>query len=99
VTVALIAALVVTVAAFVILLDRKDRRAHEERQADRLERAGLLQRIQAPELAVVEHQVAGVTDAPQPPGTDDEYWQEAEERQQAIARLEQLENAHLFGRG
>jgi hypothetical protein len=99
VTFALIAGLFVTVAAFVILLDRKDKRAHEERQADRLERAALLQRIQAPELAVVRHDVDQVSEAPQPPTDDEGYWREAEERQQAIAKLEQLENAHLFGRG
>jgi hypothetical protein len=47
----------ILLAGFLIVLDRRDARAHEERQANRLERAGLLQRIQAPEQAVIDHTV------------------------------------------
>jgi hypothetical protein len=93
VTVALIAALVVTVAAFVVLLDRKDKRAHAEREAQRAETQVLLQRIQAPELAVVEHQVQQAVEAPQPPQTDDEFWHLSDDHLRMVAELEARENA------
>ena len=54
-TVALLTALIIVNLGFLWLLDRRDKRAFEDHQADRLERAGLLQRVQAPELAVTAH--------------------------------------------
>lgn len=92
-TVALIAALVLTVVGFLVLLDRKDKRAVAERDRERRERADLLQRIQAPEAAVIQHQIEQVTEVPQPPATDDSYWEQDKEHRAAIAALEARENA------
>jgi hypothetical protein len=96
-TFALIAALIATVAAFAWLLDRKDARAHTEREAHRAETADLLQRIQAPEVAVVQHQIAQSVEAPQPssPEDDEAYWRDAEEHRRMIAEIEALENAPM----
>lgn len=69
--------LAILLAASLFVMDRKDRRAHEERQANRLERANLLQRIQAPREAVIAHQIP--KDAPTPEAvdlnSDDAYWE------------------------
>jgi hypothetical protein len=50
-TITLTAALILTLAGFLALLDRRDSR-------DRIERASWLQRIQAPHAAVYEHHAA-----------------------------------------
>jgi Na+-transporting NADH:ubiquinone oxidoreductase subunit NqrC len=93
-TVALIACVVLVAAGFIWLMDRKDRRAHEERQADRLERANLMQRIQAPERAVVQHEIAAqAVEHVQPPQSDEEFWKWSEEHAAAVAELEARENA------
>ena len=91
-----------TILAFCVLLDRRDKRTHEERlergkradderTAHRLEVVALLQRIQAPELAVLEHQQANAQEPDSFPLTDEQL----AERQEAAAfiqRLEQFEN-------
>lgn len=82
-TIALLAALILTVVAFAWLLDRKDIRAQAER-------AVLLQRIQAPELAVIEH-AQGDIDADDPVPVTDADELELEERE-AIERMERLES-------
>jgi hypothetical protein len=50
-----LALLGLTITGFLVLLDRRDKRAHEDRQAHRLEVAGLCQRIQAPQVAAMDH--------------------------------------------
>jgi len=47
--------LAVALVGFLAVLDRRDKRHHEEHQAHRLEIAGLVQRLQAPELAVAQY--------------------------------------------
>lgn len=92
----LTAALILTLAGFLLLLDRRDNR-------DRAERASWLQRIQAPHAAVYEHHAA-VT-PPEPavsplPMTDEEMAEMqaqhvpdgATELAQLIARMEAAEN-------
>ena len=68
-----------------------------EREHRREEIQVLLQRIQAPEVAIVRHDVDQATQdtPPQPPNTDAEYWELSEEHQREIARLEALENAQF----
>lgn len=69
-------------------------RANREDQAAwRLERASLLQRIQAPELAVIEHQTAGVAQNPAAVSmhSDDDFWK----AQEALGRIEQMEREGL----
>lgn len=69
-----------------------------ERDARRAETARLLQRIQAPEQAVVEHQVSQAMqyEMPQPPQTDEEF-AEYREQSELIRQMEAAENAHLQG--
>lgn len=87
-TYTLAAALILTIAGFLVLLDRKDGRAKLERDADRAERADLLQRIQAPQLAVIDHAQRDAEDDPMPV-TDDEGL--TDEEREAIERLERME--------
>lgn len=95
-TIGLTAALIVVIAGFLWLLDRKDSR-------DREERAVLLQRIQAPQAAIHEHHAAIVS--PEPVGSalpmSDEEIAEmqarhapdgASELAAIIARMEAVEN-------
>ncbi len=97
--------LALTILAFCVLLDRQDKRAHadrvlrdqrndDERTAHRLEVLGLLQRIQAPELAVVEHQQANVQEAGSMPLTDAQI-AEQQEMAAALQRIEAFENGGL----
>lgn len=93
-----IAALVLTILALLWTVDRQGRRHHEENQAHRLEVAALCQRVQAPEVAVMEHSqqgmpVPGVTHA-----LSDEQAAEQEEMARVIAEMEQAENEALEGR-
>jgi len=82
-------ALIVTITGFLLLIDRKDRRAHAEREQQRQETQRLLQRIQAPELAVVQHDIQQATPAPQPPVVDDDdgFWRALEQRENAAIGL------------
>jgi hypothetical protein len=77
----LLAALVAVNIAYLVFLDRKDARERAERQT-------LLQRIQAPEAAVVEHQVRHAEPDEPYPLTDEEA---AEEMRQTVERLEKIE--------
>lgn len=91
-TIALTAALILTVAGFLTLLDRKDARSKAERDADRDERQILLQRIQAPQSAVVEHSMRDVSeDGSGLPHTDEEL-AEQEERARVLSFIERVEN-------
>lgn len=105
-TLALITTIVLVTIGFLVLLDRKDARASQERDrvidrltteqaAHRKEIAALLQRIQAPELAVAQHAATQAEDIPAgaPPVRDEEFWAEHEEHREYLAKLEQLENA------
>ena len=65
--------------AMLILLDRLSHLMLEERKSWQLERANLLQRIQAPERAVVEHSVAQVTEPQMDHPMTDESLARAEE--------------------
>jgi hypothetical protein len=91
-TVTLTAALILTIAGFLVLLDRKDARGKQERDADRKERQTLLQRIQAPEAAVVDHSMRLVPDDPNPYPLSDEELAEQEERARVLQFIERHEN-------
>lgn len=83
-------------AGFLVLLDRKDKRTLEtlerDREAHRAEVQTLLQRIQAPEIAVVEHQQATAVDENPYPLTDEESAEAQDERARVIAEIERMEN-------
>jgi hypothetical protein len=93
-TIALTAALVLTITGFLALLDRKDARAKAERDADREERQVLLQRIQAPEAAIVDHSMRNVPDDPDPFPMSDEQLAEQEERARVLQFIERHENGN-----
>lgn len=63
--------------AMVVLLYKLQRLVHEERRSWQLERANLLQRIQAPSVAVVDHSLEGQPPDPEAVSLDDDadYWQ------------------------
>lgn len=90
--IALLAALVASIAVFAVILDRALERGKRERDADREERQVLLQRIQAPEAAVYEH--ATLPAQPDPDGSPmtDEQMAEREERTRVLAFIERHEN-------
>lgn len=48
-------ALLVVIAALLVVIDRQGKRHHDELRAHRVEVAGLCQRLQAPETAVLQH--------------------------------------------
>lgn len=69
-TLMLVVALVAVVIAHIVLLDRRDAR-------ERQERADLLQRIQAPQIAVAEHSPRAPTGTPLYLAPDDDKaWNE-----------------------
>lgn len=81
-TFALTACLILTVAGFLVLLDRKDRREREERGL-------LLQRIQAPEVAVAQAASTGAADLPAVNlEVDEDYWSAQEDALNRIAQIE-----------
>jgi hypothetical protein len=95
-----------TILAFAVLLNQQDKRAHEdrvlrdarndeERAAHRLEVLGLLQRIQAPELAVIAHQEQGLSTEGSPPLSDAQM-AEQQEAAELIAHMERIENEGLL---
>lgn len=94
-TIALTATLILLTTGFLILLDRKDARAHTRQQQHDEQIERLCQRIQAPEVAVIRHEVDQAADAPQPaaPNDDEGYWKLSDEHQRAIAEIEARENA------
>jgi hypothetical protein len=74
---------------------RSQDRFQVERDQWGKEREMLLQRIQAPEVAVVQHQVADAVDRPAVnPEDDEDYWKAEAERREAIAKFEQLEREY-----
>lgn len=79
---ALAVALVTTIAGFLWLLDRRDQRERDERQA-------LLQRIQSPEAAVAQHAQQYTLPSPVDamPMTDEEI----AERQSLLSYVTQME--------
>ena len=91
-----VVALSVAVVALVVLLDRCEKRMLEERKGWQLERANLIQRIQAPQVAVMDHSAqqyqapAGVSHA-----LTDEQAAEQEEAARVIAEMERAENEAL----
>jgi hypothetical protein len=91
-TIALTAALILTVTGFLVLLDRRDARAKLERDSDRQERQVLLQRIQAPAAAVYEHSASQLPDDSSPYPLTDEELAEQEERARVLQFIERHEN-------
>lgn len=87
----LIAALILAIAGFLILLDRNASRARLEREAERTERQVLLQRIQAPEAAVYEHAALDLPADPEPFPMSDEQLAEQEERARVLEFIERHE--------
>jgi len=80
-TIALTAALIIAIAGFLILLDRKDAR-------DNAQLARLLVHIQAPEVAVAQHAAEHAGPDDPTPVTDDEL---EEEMRETVERMERLE--------
>jgi hypothetical protein len=78
-------------AGFLVLLDRKDARAKTEREAERVERQVLLQRIQAPDAAVYEHATRDLPADPEPFPMSDEQLAEQEERARVLEFIERHE--------
>lgn len=75
IVVALLVCQVALVAAFLLAWDRRERE-------HRMERLGLYQRIQAPELAVMQHQIEQNPESPPAVSTDndEDYWAAMEAR-------------------
>lgn len=90
---ALIAALILTVAGCLVLTDRKDARQATERDREREERQILLQRIQAPDAAIVDHSMRLVPDDPDPFPMSDEQVAEQEERARVLQFIERHETS------
>jgi hypothetical protein len=89
VTIALLTALVLIAGAFLVVLDRRDKRGFDERQAEREVMDRLLQRIQAPEIAVAQAAAVGAVDMPAVnPELDDDYW---EARDDALRQIDAIE--------
>lgn len=90
-TFVLLAALVAVNVAYLMYLDRNDKRAHAER-------ADLLQRIQAPQAAVAQHhqQQAPPRREPDPreglPASDEDLGLLDDDTRRHIAMLEAIEN-------
>lgn len=80
--------------AVLFILDRMGRRQHEERQEHREEIASLLQRIQAPEVAV---QQQAAQDYPAPPVAVPLSDSALAERMQDIEEMERRLNAQVNG--
>lgn len=94
-TYALIAALVLVVIALCVLADRKDARACTEREQDRQERQVLLQRIQAPEVAVAQYATSEQPSVEDSMPLTDEELQAEQERIEALERLERMERMEV----
>lgn len=87
-TLSLLAALVAVNVAYLLLLDRKDKRDRDERQV-------LLQRIQAPEAAVYEHATRN-SDEPEDGMPMTDQMVADDEARQALERLQQMEQQAEF---
>lgn len=78
-----------TIAGFLVLLDRKDKRMHERLEAHRQEVRDLCVHIQAPQLAVAQRAAEGAVDMPAVhPDDDEDYWAAQEQAFQRMAELE-----------
>jgi hypothetical protein len=68
----------------------EERHHREEQAAWRLERASLLQRIQAPQVAVYQHDVPEEAENPRAvsPDSDRDYWDAADDVLKQMARIE-----------
>lgn len=73
-----------------IVLDRKDARAAAERDRDRDERQTLLQRIQAPETAIIDHSAGYVTPDDDGRPLSDQEMAEMDVESRALAFLSQF---------
>jgi hypothetical protein len=92
--------LTVVAIACLVLVELQNRRFQRERETWASERADLLQRIQAPEQAVLEHQtVRGITSPPAVnPFDDEDYWQAANMTKEQLAeQMTTLELARTDG--
>ena len=91
-----VVALSVAVVALIVLLDRCEKRMLEERKGWQLERANLIQRACAPQLAAMDHSAQQHQTSP---GTvhamSDEEAAAAEEAARVIAEMERAENEAL----
>jgi hypothetical protein len=86
-TIALLAALILVAVAHLVVLDRRDKRGFEERQAEREVMDRLLQRIQAPETVHLQAPVA--PDLPSVnPNDDEDYWSANQAALEEMARRE-----------
>ena len=89
-------ALSVALVALIVLHDRDAKRTLEERKGWQLERANLIQRACAPQLAAMDH---SAQQHQTPPGTvhamTDEEAAKAEEAARVIAEMERAENEAL----
>lgn len=83
-----------TLVAFVVLSERRDQRQHEERQAHRGEIANLLQRIQAPEVAVQQQAAQSYPTLPVAVPLNDSA---LAERMQEVEEMERRLNAQVNG--
>jgi hypothetical protein len=90
-TIVLAAALILSVAGFLVILDRRDQRDRDERQM-------LLQRIQAPEQAVYEHATRAPDPSPFPQSDEQLAEQEARQALDRIAEMERQANFEFRGR-
>lgn len=91
-TYALLATIVLLAAGHIVLLDRKDKRSHAERERERQIVERLLVHIQAPEVAVATHVSQQPQSTPQAVDAfnDEDYWSAREVEQQALQRLDEL---------
>jgi hypothetical protein len=87
---ALLVALVAVNIAYIWARDRDAERALTQSREDREERESLLQRIQAPDVAVVQYQQDTATPDESYPLSDEETAR-IQEQQLALERLERLE--------
>lgn len=88
-TYALLATIVLLAAGHIALLDRKDKRAHAERERERQVVERLVVHIQAPEVAVATHVAAQPQSTPRAVDAfnDEDYW---EAQKHALERLDEL---------
>jgi hypothetical protein len=82
--------LVAVIAALLVERAVERRTQRVEQAAWRLERASLLQRIQAPQVAVYQHDVPEDAENPRAviPDSDEDYWDAADDVLKQMARIE-----------
>lgn len=94
IVIALIVAFLATAITYALVNDRRDQRYHDELDRLRDERQGLYQRIQAPDMAVMEHaQRHAPEHDPNPyPLTEQETAAEQGVTQALIAQIQRMED-------